>query len=126
MPYGPATLAPETLYEVEILDGLPLFKFPVIKVPATADSFASGQPSPSESKSSLLGIPSSSVSVSVKQFVGFKKEKPCPSVFVVFNNQVCLTFNPLYVPLICMVPIAEVAGVLAPDPGLVETVKTLL
>ena len=41
---------------------VPFFTEPALKVPFTPDSFASGQPSPSESKSSLLNMPSLSVS----------------------------------------------------------------
>ena len=40
----------------------PFFTEPELKVPFTPDSFASGHPSPSESKSKRLGIPSPSKS----------------------------------------------------------------
>ena len=43
--------------------GIPFTTFPTNKVPDTPDSLASGQPSPSESKSKLFGIPSSSTSL---------------------------------------------------------------
>ena len=42
----------------------PFFTDPAFNVPYTAASFASGQPSPSESKSNRLGMPSLSVSIS--------------------------------------------------------------
>ena len=44
---------------------VPFFTDPEDKVPVTPDSFASGQPSPSESRSKLFGIPS----LSASQFV---------------------------------------------------------
>ena len=43
---------------------VPFLSVPANKVPETFDSLESGQPSPSESKSNLFGIPSSSVSKS--------------------------------------------------------------
>ena len=45
---------------------VPFFTEPLFKVPLTPDSFASGQPSPSLSKSNRFGIPSPSESISVQ------------------------------------------------------------
>ena len=57
----PAT--PEVVVATDPL--LPFLIIPLFSVPITPASFASGQPSPSESKSNRLGIPSLSVSISV-------------------------------------------------------------
>ena len=43
-----------------------LITLPEVKVPGTLASFESGQPSPSESRSKLLTIPSPSISQSLK------------------------------------------------------------
>ena len=61
-PYGPAALELATLLLVVGLAIVPFLSDPLKRVPETLDSFASGQPSPSESKSNLFGIPSPSVS----------------------------------------------------------------
>ena len=93
-PKGP-TVVDFATFDVEFkLPGVPLIIVPEFKFKATFVSFASGQPSPSESKSFLLGMPSPSVSVSVKQLVGRKNEKPCPSVLLVLKSHICLTLNP--------------------------------
>ena len=68
VPYGPVITELATPLVVEVAVPAPallLTKFitvPVVKVPGTLASLASGQPSPSESRSSWLGIPSLSVS----------------------------------------------------------------
>jgi hypothetical protein len=51
--------------EVETSPLLPFLIVPLFSVPITPVSKASGQPSPSESKSKRFGIPSLSVSISV-------------------------------------------------------------
>ena len=59
---------------------VPFLIEPELKVPVTPDSFASGQPSPSESKSNRFGIPSPSVSISIPQGKNiFKSEKGSPT-----------------------------------------------
>jgi hypothetical protein len=63
-PYGPAALELATLLVVVGLAIVPFLSDPLKSVPETLDSFASGQPSPSESKSNLLGMPSLSLSIS--------------------------------------------------------------
>ena len=63
VPYGPTTIALFVLVVV-----VPLTTFPAVKSAVIFDSTASVQPSPSLSKSNLLGTPSPSVSNSV-QFV---------------------------------------------------------
>ena len=61
-PYMPAAIALGVVV-VEVTAPLaPFFTAPEFKVPLTPASMASVQPSPSESKSSLFGIPSLSVS----------------------------------------------------------------
>ena len=61
---------------------VPFFTEPEVRVPFTPDSFASGQPSPSESKSKRFGIPSPSVSISAARISqplelrGTKREYP--------------------------------------------------
>ncbi len=56
-------LATFAVVEVAVPDGEVKFTTePVVSVPVTPASFASGHPSPSESKSKLFGIPSESVS----------------------------------------------------------------
>ena len=59
----------------------PFFTVPVVKVPDTPASNASGQPSPSESKSKRFAIPSLSVSKSKKQEAKTAKP-PVPEVAV--------------------------------------------
>ena len=56
---------------------VPFFTEPELSVPFTPASFASGQPSPSESKSNWFGIPSPSVSAS--QLLIAIEEKPISS-----------------------------------------------
>ena len=64
-PYGPNAIAlatPVVEYTPVPAFNVVLIIVPLVKTPFTPDSFASGHPSPSESKSKRLGIPSPSVS----------------------------------------------------------------
>ena len=53
----------------------PFFTVPEFKVPLTPASIASVHPSPSESKSNLLGIPSLSVSISAMPQIALNSPK---------------------------------------------------
>ena len=75
VPYKPAAIALGNVFVEVTFPFTPFLTEPEFKVPVTPASTASVQPSPSESKSNLFGIPSLSVSRSASPQIALNSPK---------------------------------------------------